>query len=113
MPPIVDISNNFDLLTTIGSQYKQKNQLKSPFLVLHELSIKCRIQMKHDTKTFNGKNNTPLFASRIHIGDCSTVYTATSKQRAKHGAALEILNKIKLSVGTKNPQLARLIEEVK
>jgi dsRNA-specific ribonuclease len=85
--------------------------IKTPISLLQEICMKCHVQPIYEVLTTEGQIHDPTFVYKVSIGsDISAIGKGTSKKRAKHTAALAILNEIKMRSVGKNDQLATQIE---
>ena len=85
---------------------------KTPISLLQEICMKCHIQPLYEVLTTEGQIHEPTFVYKVTVGDISSIGKGTSKKRAKHTAALSILNEIKIRSIGKNDQLATQIEDL-
>lgn len=86
--------------------------VKTPISLLQEICMKCHIQPIYEVLTTEGQIHDPTFVYKVSVGDVNAIGKGTSKKRAKHTAALAILNEIKVRSIGKNDQLATQIESL-
>ncbi|KAK2712793.1 hypothetical protein QYM36_011474 [Artemia franciscana] len=76
-------------------------EVKTPVSLLQELYMEKRITPKYDLIQIEGAQHEPTFKYRVSVGDLIATGTGQSKKKAKHAAAMIILEKIKTAVATK------------
>ncbi|KAK2712792.1 hypothetical protein QYM36_011474 [Artemia franciscana] len=76
-------------------------KVKTPVSLLQELYMEKRITPKYDLIQIEGAQHEPTFKYRVSVGDLIATGTGQSKKKAKHAAAMIILEKIKTAVATK------------
>jgi dsRNA-specific ribonuclease len=112
---ILNITNEqtTSAVTAAKNLFSNSNSsIKTPISLLQEICMKCHIQPIYEVLSTEGQIHEPTFVYKVSVGDINAVGKGTSKKRAKHTAALSILNEIKLKSIGKNDQLAIQIESL-
>lgn len=118
-------SNDFKSILTINTETTSSaiaaaktlftcvnSSVKTPVSLLQEICMKCHIQPIYEVLAAEGQIHEPTFVFKVIVGDISAVGKGSSKKRAKHAAALSVLNEIKQrSIGT-NDELADQIDSL-
>ena len=96
--------------TNLCNETTLTRSVKTPISLLQEIAIKCSCQPIYENVSIQEQVHEPLFIFKVTVGDISAIAEGTSKKRAKHAAALSILNEIKVKSTGKNDSLAKKIE---
>jgi dsRNA-specific ribonuclease len=83
---------------------------KTPVSLLQELCAKCGIVPTYEIMSSEGQIHDPIFVYRVTASDIIATAKGNSKKRAKHAAALAVLNEIRLKSLGRNEKLASKIE---
>nr|ARS01459.1 dsRNA binding protein 1 [Artemia franciscana] len=76
-------------------------EVKTPVSLLQELYVKKGITPKYDLVQIEGAIHEPTFKYRVTVGDLVATGSGQSKKKAKHTAAMTILEKIRAAAATK------------
>jgi len=95
--------------TNLCNESKITRSNKTPISLLQEIAVKCSCQPFYENITTEGGNQSD-FVYKVTVGDISAAAKGTSKKAAKHSAALQILNDLRLKSIGQNDVLAEKIE---
>ena len=86
--------------------------IKTPISLLQEICMKCTIQPSYEIVSTEGQVHEPIFVYKVTVGDIVSIAKGNSKKKAKHAAALSVLNEIKQKCIGTNDLLAQKIESL-